>query len=627
VKRKANHVRRRVDRKPSPSHADPAAGERAASAPRAENTPAARARALARQLGDERARAVVANPPSAGQPPLAVTAPGDAAEREAERAAEAVTRGAPPAVRRDEAGDGPGVAPPIVHDVLASSGRPLEAGTRERMEDGLGADLGSVRVHTDPRAAESARAVNAHAYAVGSDVVFGEGRYAPGSREGDRLLAHELTHVVQQGGAAGTGLVQRQTAAELKASYMDTLGLNLREDDLGRELARRAGLGEFAFVLQVMAQVEDYNRDEVAVHMMQALLGSGPTRGAREVIRIANAPGGRVFLESIYGYLGDYWESEVVASRMVGAVLDRRADRFIWNRDRILEIRDGAGTDLEALARIFEDDLIVDDGSVSGRLRSVLQATENLVVPGLQTGVGFSDTGLAGDQSPGGAGFRDPHPSSRNQPGHFLTAVGLQFSPGVVSTPIPFFGTIRQMVRAPESMSDAEVALRLTIGHEKTADPSPIMSASIVVLTGLIESALPGPAGETEEQETQRVGRAVEDEARRQIDEIIGAFRTQFEAATDADVAAWNEALAAMGTGPRLDMAAAEAPLRRIAINPALRGNSIQDLRLSAVGWRLGQLIGAGAFGSGAQVATWIRANLGAPPPSAGPQPGGSGGR
>jgi peptidoglycan hydrolase-like protein with peptidoglycan-binding domain len=200
VKRKANHIRRRVDRKPSPSHAEPAPGQRAASPPRAENTPAARARALARQLGDERARAVVANPPPAGQP-LAVTAPGDPAEREAERAAEAVTRGAPPAVRRDEAGDGPGVAPPIVHDVLASSGRPLEAGTRERMEDGLGADLGGVRVHTDPRAAESARAVNAHAYTVGSDVVFAQGRYAPGSREGDRLLAHELTHVVQQEGA------------------------------------------------------------------------------------------------------------------------------------------------------------------------------------------------------------------------------------------------------------------------------------------------------------------------------------------------------------------------------------------------------------------------------------------
>ncbi|HET7461253.1 MAG TPA: DUF4157 domain-containing protein [Longimicrobium sp.] len=206
MKRRGNRIRRRLDRKPAPAHAEPPAGERAAP-PRVEHTPAARARALARQLGDERARAVAgaqspgARPPAA-RPALPVTSPGDAAAREAERAADAVTRGAPAQVRRDEAGEGPGVAPPIVHDVLATGGRPLEAGTRERMEEGLGADLGGVRVHTDGQAAESARAVNAHAYAVGNDVVFGAGRYAPGSREGDRLLAHELTHVVQQQGPA-----------------------------------------------------------------------------------------------------------------------------------------------------------------------------------------------------------------------------------------------------------------------------------------------------------------------------------------------------------------------------------------------------------------------------------------
>ncbi|HET7461251.1 MAG TPA: DUF4157 domain-containing protein [Longimicrobium sp.] len=627
MEREHGRTRKRLDRKPRAAPPGPAPKERAAAPPRAAAAPAAQARTLARTLGDQRARSLMAGSrPAAPAAPLAITAPGDAAEREADRAADAVTRAAPAQVRRDEAGAGPGVAPPIVHDVLASGGRPLEAGTRERMEEGLGADLGGVRVHTDGQAAESARAVNANAYTVGNDVVFGEGRYAPGSREGDRLLAHELAHVVQQGGGAGAAVVQRQTPAELKASFMDMGGLNLREDDLGRELARRARGGEFGFVLQVMDLVEDYNRDEVADYMIQDLLGGGTVSSAREVIRISNAPGGRAFLESIYGYLGYFWESEVVAGRMVGAVLDKPGDRFAWNRRRIREIKEGAPTDLEALARIFEDDLVVDDGTPSGRLRSILDATENLVVPGLQTGVEFSDTGFAGDQNPGGAGFRDPHPSSRNQPGHFLTAVGLQFSPGVVSRPIPFFGTIRQMVEAPESMSDADVAVRLTIGHEKAADPWPLMAGVNVLLSGVVESVLPGPEGETEEEENERVGRVMVEETRRQIAEIIRAFRTQFRAATDADVAAWNEAQAAMGTGPQLDMAAAEAPLRRIAIDPTLRGNSIQDLRLSAVGWRLGQLIGAGAFASGAAVAAWIRANLGSPSPP-GAQRGGSGGQ
>jgi hypothetical protein len=66
------------------------------------------------------------------------------------------------------------------------------------MEARLGADFGDVRVHTDDRAHESARSVNAHAYTVGSDVVFQRDRYDPGSTEGRTVLAHELTHVIQQ---------------------------------------------------------------------------------------------------------------------------------------------------------------------------------------------------------------------------------------------------------------------------------------------------------------------------------------------------------------------------------------------------------------------------------------------
>lgn len=66
------------------------------------------------------------------------------------------------------------------------------------MESRFGHDFSRVRVHTDPLAARSAEAVAAQAYTVGSDVVFGVGRYAPASRDGQRLLAHELAHVVQQ---------------------------------------------------------------------------------------------------------------------------------------------------------------------------------------------------------------------------------------------------------------------------------------------------------------------------------------------------------------------------------------------------------------------------------------------
>lgn len=89
--------------------------------------------------------------------------------------------------------------PPIVHEVLRSPGQPLDAQTRAFMEPRFGHDFGNVRVHTDAKASESAKAVNAHAYTSGTNLVFDAGKYAPQSAAGQRLLAHELTHVIQQG--------------------------------------------------------------------------------------------------------------------------------------------------------------------------------------------------------------------------------------------------------------------------------------------------------------------------------------------------------------------------------------------------------------------------------------------
>jgi len=88
--------------------------------------------------------------------------------------------------------------PPIVHEVLGSPGRPLEPQTRAFMEPRFGHDFSRVRVHTDGRAAASTQAVNALAYTVGQNVVFGDGQYAPQTSSGRGLLAHELAHVLQQ---------------------------------------------------------------------------------------------------------------------------------------------------------------------------------------------------------------------------------------------------------------------------------------------------------------------------------------------------------------------------------------------------------------------------------------------
>jgi competence ComEA-like helix-hairpin-helix protein len=94
----------------------------------------------------------------------------------------------------------PAAVPPIVDEVLKSPGRRLDPGTRASMESRFGQDFGDVRVHTDSRAAESARAVQAAAFTSGQDVVFGRDQYQAGIPSGQRLLAHELAHVVQQSG-------------------------------------------------------------------------------------------------------------------------------------------------------------------------------------------------------------------------------------------------------------------------------------------------------------------------------------------------------------------------------------------------------------------------------------------
>jgi len=162
-------------------------------------------------------------------PMLAVNRPGDIWEQEADRAAEAALRG--PASGRKAAG-GPGtggerpVSPPVlrkvrrsspgnetpqtVQEALASPGQPLEAETRAFMEARFGYDFGQVRVHADRGAVQSAREMNALAYTVGQDLVFGAGQYAPHTVEGQKLLAHELAHTLQQESAVP--LVRRQAS-------------------------------------------------------------------------------------------------------------------------------------------------------------------------------------------------------------------------------------------------------------------------------------------------------------------------------------------------------------------------------------------------------------------------------
>jgi hypothetical protein len=89
-------------------------------------------------------------------------------------------------------------APPIVHHALSQSSKPLDSATRRFMEPHLGRDFSDVRIHTDVTAAQSAEAIDAAAYTHGKDIYFGAVKFQPGTTEGRKLLAHELTHTLQQ---------------------------------------------------------------------------------------------------------------------------------------------------------------------------------------------------------------------------------------------------------------------------------------------------------------------------------------------------------------------------------------------------------------------------------------------
>jgi Domain of unknown function (DUF4157) len=163
------------------------------------------------------------------QAKLKVNKPGDVYEREADRISDqvlATPKPAPvsgaPGIQRvvAQAVDETAVAPASVDHALASAGEPLDPTIQREMEGRFGFDFSRVRVHTGPAAEQSARDVNARAYTVGDNLVFGAGEFKPDTRQGRRLLAHELTHVAQQF-PSGANVVRRSNGFEDEPTFVE----------------------------------------------------------------------------------------------------------------------------------------------------------------------------------------------------------------------------------------------------------------------------------------------------------------------------------------------------------------------------------------------------------------------
>jgi hypothetical protein len=263
---------------------------------------------------------------------LRVGKPDDAFEQEAERAADAVMVGnrngaawslsrmtmAPSLQRQCSCGGGEceecnknrilqrdataafsqAVAPAVVHDVLRGPGRRLDRSTRSFMESRFGYDFGKVRIYEDQLAAKSAQAVAANAYTVGEKIVFNHGKYAPDSFGGRRLLAHELTHVVQQ--ARGGSQPSRTPALEGEAGRLSgriddaTTALQVHEGS-GVGIAREAAPQETLIEVKFPDGVKRLTQEEFAEYKRRATVNL-----RRDLSRIAGlADNGRQSQESM----------------------------------------------------------------------------------------------------------------------------------------------------------------------------------------------------------------------------------------------------------------------------------------------------------------------------------------
>ena len=243
---------------------------------------------------------------------LKVNSPGDIYEQEADRVADQVMRMPEPRLQRTCACEG-GChvcrqeqvtskqmhfqaknteasnlrkikTPSIIHDVLRSSGQRLETTTRAFMESRFGHDFSKVRVYTGSAAQQSSRALNARAYTIGSNIVFGPGHFAPHTEPGRRLLAHELTHVIQQS-SGGLRLDLKEAEATANITQQIIRALNTPDPI--------AGVGDYdtaynllnGLSMPVMLRVLN---ELAAQFMLEVLISRGPPQDV-DVPRISAA--------------------------------------------------------------------------------------------------------------------------------------------------------------------------------------------------------------------------------------------------------------------------------------------------------------------------------------------------
>lgn len=306
-----------------------AASERHADRPR----PVAAAASLQQQIGHSGVRALLARaaaapgPAPPGPASLRVSQPNDPAELEAHSTAQKVMRMAapsPPAVatppdapgtvQRSAAASESACAPSIA----SSGGRPLPPSVRGFMEPRFCADFSSVRIHTDEAAAQSAAQLGAHAFTVGNQIHFGRGKFQPDAASGRELIAHELTHTIQQGGAVQRSVdpsVTHRTAPHVQRwGFGDVL-------DYAADKARFIPGFRLLTVVLGMNPINMAPVERSAANILRGLLELVPITGPL-VVQALETYG-------LFARLGGWIEARVRMLALSGGMLRAALDKFI----------------------------------------------------------------------------------------------------------------------------------------------------------------------------------------------------------------------------------------------------------------------------------------------------------
>lgn len=247
----------------------------------------------------------------------------------------------------------------------AGGGQPLPRPLAQAMGEQLGHDLSGVRVHNDTEASTLARSVQATAFTVGSDIYFGEGAYAPGSRAGQHLLAHELTHVVQQGSGAQRSIapvpVAGLSAPTVARSAAPVIG---RADDPAEHEADRVADEVMRALSSPGASAgaaHDGAAHDGAAHDHAQCAPSGVqhalhrkmwdskrfTKATNESWWTKQGSAQKALIDMIEGYRSTYEAHGVVApdqtAEALNSLLQMRQITKWWIDDHTIEVQDGTG--------------------------------------------------------------------------------------------------------------------------------------------------------------------------------------------------------------------------------------------------------------------------------------------